>query len=116
MGRSLGAGGLGAAGFSTAGAAGGCAAIAGGVCGFADADGCTGDFTRVAGRGGGAGCSISCCRCFSSLATSPGLEILERSIFGLISGDPVLSLEDELDLAAKCFLTFSASSGSTELE
>jgi hypothetical protein len=44
------------------------------------------------------------------------LEILERSIFGLISGDAVLSLENELDLAAKCFLIFSASSGSTELE
>jgi hypothetical protein len=44
------------------------------------------------------------------------LEILERSIFGLISEDAVLSLEDELDFAAKCFLSLSASSGSTELE
>jgi hypothetical protein len=104
------------AGFSTVGGAAGCAATGGGVCGLAGADGGAGDFTTVAGRGGGAGCSISCCRCFSSLATSPGLEILERSIFGLMSGDALLSLKDELDFAAKCFLIFSASSGSTELE
>jgi hypothetical protein len=44
------------------------------------------------------------------------LEILERSIFGLISDGAVLSLEEAPDLAAKCFLIFSASSGSTELE
>jgi hypothetical protein len=44
------------------------------------------------------------------------LEIFERSIFGLISGDVVLSLEAAPDFAAKCFLMRSASSGSTELE
>ena len=112
MGRSAaGAGGF-AAGFSTtAGAAGG-AAAAGGVCGFAGAAG--GAFTTVVGRAGG--CSCSCCFCFSSRMTSPGLDILERSIFGLISGGPDFSLEAEPDFAEKCFLILSASSGSTELE
>lgn len=83
---------------------------------MAGAGGAAGGLITEAGRGGAGGCSNSCCRCFSSLATSPGLEIFERSIFGLISDDDVLSLEAELLLALKCFLIFSASSGSTELE
>jgi hypothetical protein len=52
----------------------------------------------------------------SSFITSPGFEILERSIFGLTSDEADLSLEDEPDFAAKCFLILSASSASTELE
>src|SRR5262249_17212246 len=64
---------------------------------------------------GGAGCCC-CSRSFSNLRTSPGLEILERSIFGLISAGPAFSFEAGADLAEKCFLIFSASSASTELE
>ena len=48
--------------------------------------------------------------------TSPGLEILERSIFGLTSVADALSREEELDLAEKCLRTRSASSSSIELE
>jgi hypothetical protein len=115
IGRSVAAGAGFAAGFSVLGGAAGGAAAAGGVCGFA---GTAGEgFTTVVGRAGGAGgCSCSCCFCFSSRMTSPGLEILERSIFGLISGAADFSLEAEPDFAEKCFLIFSASSGSTELE
>ena len=113
MGRSA-AGAL-TTGFSATGgvAAGGCTAT-GGACGFAGAG--AGGFATAAGRGGGVGCSDSCCRCLSSRITSPGLEILERSILGLISDCADLSLEAAPDFAAKCFLIFSASSGSTELE
>ena len=71
----------------------------------------------IAGRGGAGGCC--CCISFSrkSLSTSPGLEILERSSFGLISAGADLSREDaELDLLIKYFRIFSASSTSTELE
>ena len=71
----------------------------------------------IAGRGGAGGCC--CCISFSrkSLRTSPGLEILERSSFGLISAGADLSREDaELDLLIKYFRIFSASSTSTELE
>lgn len=104
-----------ATGFSAAGGAAGGAAAAGGACGLAGA--AVGAFVTVAGRGGGAGGrSISCCRSRSSRITSPGLEILERSIFGLISPAAGLSLEGAPDLAEKCFLILSASSGSTELE
>jgi len=69
------------------------------------------------GRGGAGGCC--CCISFSlsSLSTSPGLEILERSSFGLISLGVVFSREaTELDLFVKCLFIFSASSASTELE
>ncbi len=102
-----------ATGFS---AAGGC--TAGAACGLTGAAG-AGATAFTAGGAGlctGAGCCC-CSRCsFSSLRTSPGLEILERSIFGLISGAALFSLEAELDLAEKYFLTFSASSSSMELE
>ena len=96
---------------ATAGCAGGCFA------GVAAGGGTTFAAGGVAGLAAAAG---GCCFCrsrsFSSLSTSPGLEILERSIFGLISGAAPLSLEAELDLAEKYFLTLSASSSSMELE
>jgi len=105
----------GAAGFATTGfsAAGGCAA-----CGLTGAAGAGGTAFTAGGAVFGAAAAGCCCcsRSFSSLSTSPGLEILERSIFGLISGAAPLSLEAELDLAEKYFLTFSASSTSMELE
>jgi hypothetical protein len=100
-----------AAGFSTDA---GDAAATGGAAGLAGAAGAAGLVT-AAGRGGAGGCSCSCCRCFSSFITSPGLEIFERSSFGLSSDETAFSLEVE-PLAEKCFLIFSASSGSTELE
>jgi hypothetical protein len=100
----------------SAGDAAGCALTGG--CGLAA--GVTGGLTtvvagRAGGTGGRGGCCCSCSRCLNSFITSPGLEILERSIFGLMS-DVGLSLEAEPDLAEKCFLIFSASSSSTELE
>jgi hypothetical protein len=97
-----------AAGFSAAGAGGATGAggfAAGGAAGLA----ATGGAVRGAGAGG-------CCCCFSSLNTSPGLEILERSIFGLISLEDAFSREAEPDFAEKCFRTRSASSSSIELE
>ena len=94
------------AGFSAAGGAtGACALAAGGAAGLAA--------TGVAGR---AGDCCSCSLCLSSLATSPGLEILERSIFGFTSVADALSREAEPDLAEKCLRTFTASSSSIELE
>jgi hypothetical protein len=47
---------------------------------------------------------------------SPGLEILERSIFGFISVEADFSFGAELDFAEKCLRTRSASSSSSELE
>lgn len=95
---------------------------------------CAGDgvLTGAAGFAGGAtgrtcagaaglawtagGCCCCCSRSRSKRATSPGLEILERSIFGLISeAADCFSLATAADLE-KCFLTFSASSSSSELE
>lgn len=94
-------------GFSATGGAG--AATAGaGAAGLATT---AGGFT-----GGAGGCCCSCSLCRSSFITSPGLEILERSIFGLISLAEALSREEELDLAEKCLRTRSASSSSIELE
>ena len=94
------------------GAAGACGLTAEGAAGLAAAGAVV-----AAGRAGGAGgCCCCCSLSLSSLATSPGLEILERSIFGLISEDGALSLETELDFAAKCLRTRSASSSSIELE
>jgi hypothetical protein len=72
--------------------------------------------TTGALAGGAGGCCCCCSLSLSSLATSPGLEILERSIFGLTSVADVLSREDEPDLAEKCFRTRTASSSSIELE
>lgn len=118
--------------FSAAGAAGlgtttagltivGVADIAG-ACGLAAGGVATAGLVTVGGaaatgRAGGAGGWCCCCSLsLSSRATSPGLEILERSIFGLISEEGVLSLPAELDLAEKCLRTRSASSSSRELE
>jgi hypothetical protein len=94
--------------------------------GFSAGGGATGAaFTGAAGAGGAAagglaggagGWCCSCSLCRSSFITSPGLEILERSIFGLTSVAEALSREDELDRAEKCFRTRSASSSSIELE
>jgi len=105
-----GAAGLGTttAGFSAAGGAVGVAATGAGAAGLA---------ATAGGLAGGAGgCCCSCSLCLSSFITSPGLEILERSIFGLTSVADVLSREEELDLAEKCLRTRSASSSSIELE
>jgi hypothetical protein len=66
-------------------------------------------------RAGGAGCTCCSRCCFSSFNTSPGLETLERSIFGLTSVGADFSLEAP-DFAAKYLLIRSASSSSTELE
>jgi hypothetical protein len=126
----LGAGGATTTGFSAAGAAGLGTTTAGfaaaGAGGAAEAGGLTAEGTAglaatggagAAGRAGGAGGWCCCCCCsLSSRATSPGLEILERSIFGLISEDGALSLVTEPDLAEKCLRTFSGSSSSIELE
>ena len=110
------------AGLTTTGCSstGGCATAGGAdTCGFAGAAGAVGAAfvaTGAAGFGATAGGCCCCSRSFSSLRTSPGLEIRERSIFGLISGAAPFSLEAELDFAEKYFLTFSASSSSMELE
>ena len=98
------------AGFSAAGgvATGVAFTCAGGAAGGAAATGAL--------AGGAGGCCCCCSLSLSSLATSPGLEILERSIFGLTSVAEVLSREDEPDLAEKCFRTRTASSSSIELE
>jgi hypothetical protein len=97
------------AGFSADGGA------AAGVAAFTGVGGTAG--VAAGGLAGGAeGCCCCCSLSLSSLATSPGLEILERSIFGLTSVAEALSREDELDLAEKCFRTRTASSSSIELE
>jgi hypothetical protein len=108
-----GAAGLGVttAGFSAAGGAATGAGAFTGAGGAAGVAATTGGFT-----GGAGGCCFCCSLSLSSLATSPGLDILERSIFGLTSVADARSREDELDLAEKCFRTRSASSSSIELE
>lgn len=108
-----GAAGLGitTAGFSADGGA------AAGVAVFTGAGGAAGGAVAEGALAGGAGgCCCCCSRSLSSLATSPGLEILERSIFGLTSVADVLSREDDPDRAEKCFRTRTASSSSIELE
>ncbi len=75
--------------------------------------GCAGAAAGFATTGGRCCCSW---RSFSSLKTSPGLEILERSILGLISDAGALSFEAGAALAEKCLRIFSASSSSMELE
>ena len=102
-----GLGGTTAAGFSAAGAGG-----ATGACGLAAG----GAGAAATGRTAGAGCWCCCSRSRSNLATSPGLEILERSIFGFTSVDEAFSLAAEPDFAEKCLRTRSASSSSIELE
>lgn len=105
--------GAGAAGFSVTA---GCATAGCGFCGAGAAGAlAAGGAGGAAGRAGGAGCACCSRCCFSSFNTSPGLETLERSSFGLISPAVDFSLEAP-DLAAKNFLTRSASSSSTELE
>jgi hypothetical protein len=84
------------------------AAGAGGAAGLAETAG------GLAGGEGGWCCS--CSFCLSNFSTSPGLEIFERSSFGLTSVADALSREEELDLAEKCFRTRTASSSSMELE
>lgn len=100
------------AGFSaagTGGATGAGALVAGGAAGLAT--------VGATGRAGGAeGCCFCCSRSRSNLATSPGLEILERSIFGFISAADAFSRDAEPDFAVKCLRTRSASSSSIELE
>lgn len=95
--------------FSTGGA-GGC-----GAGGFAATGG-----TTTGGFGAGGGVGASALR-RSKLATSPGLEICERSILVLISDsperDPPSRPEAEAPpCPAKCLRTRSASSASIELE
>jgi hypothetical protein len=95
-------------------AAGGAAA---GVGAFTCAGGAAGAAVTAGLLAGGAGgCCCCCSLSLSSLATSPGLEIFERSIFGLTSVAEARSREDDPDLAEKCFRTRSASSSSIELE
>jgi hypothetical protein len=103
-------------GITTAGFSADCGAAAGGAA-FTAAGGATGGAVATGALAGGAGgCCCCCSLSLSSLATSPGLEILERSILGLTSVADVLSREDETDLAEKCFRTSTASSSSIELE
>jgi hypothetical protein len=108
----------GAAGFvsTTAGFSAEGGAATGGAA-FTGAGGAAGGAVATGALAGGTGGRCCCCSLsLSSLATSPGLEILERSIFGLTSVADVLSREDEPDLAEKCFRTRTASSSSIELE
>jgi len=103
-------------GITTAGFSADGGAAAGGAA-FTGAGGAAGGAVAAGALAGGAGGCCCCCSLSrSSLATSPGLEILERSIFGLTSAAGVLSREDEPDLAEKCFRTRTASSSSIELE
>jgi hypothetical protein len=95
-------------GFSGGAGAAGALVTTGGIAGRAGG--------TVTGLAAGAGCCCCCSRSLRSFSTSPGLEILERSIFGLISGGAAFSLDTELDLAEKCLRIFSASSSSMELE
>jgi hypothetical protein len=105
------------------GLAAGGAATTGGAAGLA-----TGLAAGVAAATGFAGtcgwrASSSSSFFFASTAfsTSPGLEICERSIFGVIAGaaprEPAApEWAPDLDPCAKCTRTFSASSSSSELE
>jgi hypothetical protein len=102
-------------GITTAGFSADGGAAAGGAA-FTGTGGAAGGAVAGALAGGAGGCCCCCSLSLSSLATSPGLEILERSILGLTSAAGVLSREDEPDLAEKCFRTRTASSSSIELE
>lgn len=87
--------------------------VFGGAAGFGGS--AAAGFGGAAGAGGGSFC------CVTALSTSPGFEIFERSIFGRNSECPdSLLFEDDPAPACfgtpKCFLTFSASSASRELE
>jgi hypothetical protein len=81
--------------------------------------GATGGFTGAAGLGGAGAGSVVCLRI--ALNTSPGFEILERSIFVLMPPGSVAAGVVFADLGfssppAKCLRTRSARSGSSELE
>jgi hypothetical protein len=86
----------------------------------------TGGFTAgvAAGLAGTCGCRVSSSSSFFlariAFSTSPGLEICERSIFGVIAcgarDDVVPACANECEACAKCTRTFSASSSSSELE
>jgi hypothetical protein len=104
------------AGFGSAGDAGCVLAVTAGGAGFGGATVVTG--AAGAGRAGAAGCAVLCVTAFN---TSPGLEMCDRSIFGLNSSDDAAAdaREPRLELgscSAKYFLTRSASSTSIELE
>ena len=99
----------------------GCSWTGAGV--MAGAGGCglgaitAGEAATGTGRCGTGGWCCCCSFSWISLNTSPGLEILERSILGLTSPGVLRSLAvAEPDLTVKCLLIFSASSGSIELE
>jgi hypothetical protein len=102
----------------------GAAGLGATTAGFSAVGAATGLFTAAGGTGGAGGAAFTgaagcCCCCslsFSSFRTSPGLEILERSILGLISAGAAFSFAAGDDLAEKYFLIRSASSASTELE
>ena len=102
------------------GAGGAGVAVGAAAAGFAST-GAGGFGGTAVGRGaGGGGAAAACCFCAISLKTSPGLEMCERSIFGLISSDsrpeeraPLL---DAASADLKWARTFSASKSSSELE
>ncbi len=113
--RTGGGGAVGAAGLAATGGGDGAAGAAAGggraVAGRAGASG-----TRTAGRAG-----ATCVVCWIAFSTSPGLEMCERSNFGLISSAPRRAARASLPAGAsrcavKCCRTFSASSASIELE
>ena len=99
---------------------GGCANTAGfcagGCAGFASCETGLGGFT--AGRGGGAGGGGGAAFWVSALSTSPGFEILERSIFGLNSSSVVLRRRGESSVPCSWMYlrTSTASWSSIELE
>ena len=130
-----------AGGGTTGGATTGCFTIGGAAAGSVAAAGfaaTTGGAGGAAGRGGMAvvgraggsgtrtgGCAGAGCGCvlpWIAFSTSPGLEIWERSNFGLISSAPARLARASLPgpaasrCALKCCRTFSASSASMELE
>src|SRR4051812_1169649 len=79
--------------------------------------GAAGGFTTAGLGGAGAG-SVVCLRI--ALSTSPGFEILERSILVLMpagsADEDVFAFEGFSSPRAKCLRTRSARSGSSELE
>ena len=103
-----GSGGLGAAGSADAAGAAGLAAMGGAACGGR---------TGKCGRRDSSSSSFFLAR--MAFITSPGLETLERSIFGVMAwvprdADPECA--DDRVPRSKCARTFSASSRSSELE
>jgi hypothetical protein len=110
---------------ATGGAAGGAdgltaAGATGTGAGFAGATGAAGRCAMGATGFGGSGFAASGAEVFwIAFSTSPGLEIFERSILGLNSSAVVFARGLSLAAASlllKCLRTFSAASGSMELE